>query len=374
MKASADDNVISFAGGLPNPHYFPLEEVREASNKVLAGNDRNALQYSTTEGFLPLREFIAARLTKNRGFHVDPDDILITNGSQQGLDLLGKTFLNPGDGVVMERPGYLGAIQAFSMFEPRFYSVPLLEEGPEIASVQEIIKKYAPKLFYVVPNFQNPSGITHNMDNRRQLANVLKEASTILVEDDPYGELRFIGHDLPAIKSILPQKTIYLGSFSKIVAPAMRLGWICAPPQIMDKLIIAKQAADLHSNFFAQQVVNQFLNDNNLDEHIARIRAAYGQQRNYMVKMIEKYFPPEISITRPEGGMFLWAALPDGMSSLELFNLAAKNNVVFVPGNPFYVDGGGNSTLRLNYTNCDEATIEEGVIRLAQAIKTLMAK
>jgi len=363
--------VISFAGGLPNPRYFPIEEVREATNRVLAGNDRNSLQYSTTEGFLPLREYLAARLTKNRGFNVEPDDILITNGSQQGLDLVGKTFLNPRDGVVMERPGYLGAIQAFSMFEPTFHSVTLNPDGPDFEGLNPSIVWQSPTIYNIVPNFQNPSGNTHSLEKRKQLANVMQDAPTVLVEDDPYGELRFLGNDLPAVKSYLPQ-TIYLGSFSKIVAPAMRLGWVCAPPPVMDKLIIAKQAADLHSNFFSQQVVSQFLQDNDLDQHIAKIKEAYGRQRNCMVQMIEKYFPPEVSITQPEGGMFLWATLPESMSSLELFNEAEKNNVVFVPGSPFYVDGGGNRTLRLNYTNCDEATIEEGIKRLARAIKSLL--
>jgi len=370
LKVTENAEVISFAGGLPNPRFFPVRAINDATNKVLAENGENTLQYSTTEGYQPLRSFIAQRYQK-RGLNVDADQILITNGSQQGLDLIGKVFLDKNDGMVIERPGYLGAIQAFSMFEPQFHSVPLFEDGPDLDYLEAILKENRVKLMYIVPNFQNPSGITHSLAKRKELGALTSRYNLLVIEDDPYGELRFMGDDLPSVKLFNEDKTIMLGSFSKIVAPGMRLGWVCAPHDIMEKLIIAKQAADLHSNYFSQRVVHQYLCDNEIDEHINHIKDAYGKQRDCMVAMIDKYFPQYISCTKPEGGMFLWVTLPPTMSSLELFKLAASQDVAFVPGTPFYVDGGGTNTLRLNYSNSDEYRIEEGIKRLGRCISKL---
>lgn len=371
LKVTENPNIISFAGGLPNPLSFPIKEVEEASIKVLNENGSDVLQYSTTEGYRPLREYIAQRYFKRFGLKIDADEILITNGSQQGLDLLGKVFLNKDDNVLIERPGYLGAIQAFSIFEPVFNSVPVNDAGIDIDLLDKSLDMYRPKLFYTVPNFQNPSGTTYSEENRKAAADILKKYDTILIEDDPYGELRFMGKDLQPVKTYLGDKSVMLGSFSKIVAPAMRLGWICAKGEIMEKLIIAKQAADLHTNYYSQRVVHQFLMDNDIEEHIKKISKLYKGQRDCMVSMIEKYFPEGIKSTKPEGGMFLWVTLPEGISSLELFDLAAKENVAFVPGDPFYVNVKGSNTLRLNYTNSDEKSIEEGIKRLARAIGKL---
>lgn len=371
LKVTENPNIISFAGGLPNPLSFPIKEVEEASIKVLNENGSDVLQYSTTEGYRPLREYIAQRYLKRFGLKVDADEILITNGSQQGLDLLGKIFLNKDDNVLIERPGYLGAIQAFSIFEPVFNSVPVNNDGVDIDLLEKSLAMNSPKLFYTVPNFQNPSGTTYSEKNRKAAADILKKYDTILIEDDPYGELRFIGEDLQPIKTYLGDKSVMLGSFSKIVAPAMRLGWICAKSEIMEKLITAKQAADLHTNYYSQRVVHQFLMDNDIEDHIKKIRKLYKGQRDCMVSMIERYFPEGIKSTKPEGGMFLWVTLPEGISSLELFDLAAKENVAFVPGDPFYVNVKGSNTLRLNYTNSDEKSIEEGIKRLSRAIRKL---
>lgn len=371
LKVTENPNIISFAGGLPNPLSFPIKEVEEASIKVLNENGSDVLQYSTTEGYRPLREYIAQRYLKRFGLKIDADEILITNGSQQGLDLLGKVFLNKDDNVLIERPGYLGAIQAFSIFEPVFNSVPVNNDGVDIDLLDKSLDMHRPKLFYTVPNFQNPSGTTYSEENRRAAADILKKYDTILIEDDPYGELRFMGKDLQPVKTYLGDKSVMLGSFSKIVAPAMRLGWICAKGEIMEKLIIAKQAADLHTNYYSQRVVHQFLMDNDIEDHIKKIRKLYKGQRDCMVSMIEKYFPEGIKSTKPEGGMFLWVTLPEGISSLKLFDLAAKENVAFVPGDPFYVNVKGSNTLRLNYTNSDEKSIEEGIKRLARAIGRL---
>lgn len=371
LKVAANPQVISFAGGLPNPSSFPVLEVQNATHKVLNDDGYNVLQYSNTEGYLPLRQYIAERYFK-KGVVVDPNEILITNGSQQGLDLIGKVLLNKNDDILMERPGYLGAIQAFSVFEPKFHTVPVVDDGVEIDSLKEVIKSHEPKLFYGVPNFQNPSGITYTAQNREIVANILNEYNTIFIEDDPYGELRFMGQDVPSMKTYLGDNTILLGSFSKIVAPAMRLGWICARHEIMEKLIIAKQASDLHTNYFSQRVIHQYLIDNNIDNHIKKITELYKGQRNCMVSMIEKYFPQEVKSTKPEGGMFLWATLPEGFSSLELFDMAIKQNVAFVPGDPFYINEKGTNTMRLNYTSSTEEKIEEGIKRLSEAIKDLI--
>lgn len=374
LKVTQQPEVISFAGGLPNPGFFPVEEIARASTKVLAEDGRNVLQYSTSEGHLPLREFIAERYLSKNGLKIEPDEILITNGSQQGIDLIGKVFLNKGDGVVIERPGYLGAIQAFSIFEPNFQSVPLLDDGINTYLLEKTLSENSAKLFYTVPNFQNPSGISYSGQKRIDVAGILKKHNIVCVEDNPYGDLRFKGKDLPSIRNYLDD-TILLGSFSKIISPGLRIGWICAGNEIMEKLIIAKQAADLHSNYLSQRIVHQYLMDNNIDEHIMKIRAAYGKRRDLMIDMMTEYFPEEVKYTKPEGGMFLWVTLPERVSSLDLFELAVKESVAFVPGNPFYTDDGSrNNTLRLNFSNSDEEQIEEGIKRLARCLERLLGK
>ena len=373
LKVTQDPEVISFAGGLPNPQFFPVEELAAATAKALADQGRQMLQYSTTEGHAPLREFIAARYAA-KGVPVSADEILITNGSQQGLDLIGKVFLNQGDAMIIERPGYLGAIQAFAMYEPEFLPVPLLDDGIDLDSLETTLPHHHPKLFYAVPNFQNPSGVTYSEPVRRATAHLLTRRDTIFVEDNPYGELRFAGNELPSMRNYLGDQTILLGSFSKVVAPGLRLGWICAKPEFMDKFIIAKQATDLHSNYLAQCIVAQFLQDNDLDAHLATIKAAYKKQCDLMVEMMDKHFPEEVTFIRPEGGMFIWVTLPEGMSSLALFEEAVCLKVVFVPGRPFYVGNGGDNTLRLNFSNCDEARIETGIAHLAEAMKALLVR
>jgi 2-aminoadipate transaminase len=374
LKVTEDPQIISFAGGLPNPKFFPVKEVADASAKVLAEDGENVLQYSTTEGYLPLREYIAERYSEEKELRIDADEILITNGSQQGLDLIGKVFLNKGDRVAVERPGYLGALQAFAIYEPEFEPIPLLDDGIDIDLLGKAMNGNRIKLFHTVINFQNPSGITYSKQKRLELANIFEGRSTILVEDDPYGELRFTGEDLPSMRNYLEDDLILLSSFSKIIAPGLRLGWICAKRDAMEKIIIAKQASDLHSNYLSQRIVFQYLTDHDIDEHIQRIREAYKRQKDLMTSMMEKHFPEEVTFTKPEGGMFLWVTLPEGLSALSLSDLARKENVVFVPGNAFYVDGGGENTLRLNFSNADEDRIEEGIKRLAKVIKKLWAE
>ena len=374
LKVTQDCKVISFAGGLPNPRLFPVEELADAYQKVLRQDGENVLQYSTTEGYLPLREYIAERYFVKRGLQVSPDEILITTGSQQGLDLIGKVFLNKWDRIVIERPGYLGAIQAFGIYEPRYVPIPLFDDGIDLDLLEKTLDADKTKLFHMVINFQNPSGVTYSLQKREKLASIIKSRDTVLVEDNPYGELRFMGEDLPSMKSYLPDTTIVLGSFSKVVTPGLRLGWICATPDVMEKLIVAKQSSDLHSNYLSQRAVYQYLIDNDLDKHILNIRKVYKRQRDLMVTMVETHFPQEIKCTKPEGGMFLWVTLPESLSALHLFKLATEENVAFVPGKAFYVDGGGSNTLRLNFSNSDEEKIEEGIKRLAKVLKRTLTE
>jgi 2-aminoadipate transaminase len=369
LKVTQNPDVISFAGGLPNPKYFPIEAIKAAANKVLTQHGATALQYAPTLGHLRLREWIAQRYAAKVGMAIDPDEILITNGSQQGLDLVGKILLDKGDVVLLEAPSYIGGIQALSMYQPEFWTVPLCEDGVDTAVLADRASHEQVKLFYALPNFQNPTGISYSAVKRQETARIMQETNTFFIEDDPYRELRFAGEDLPPIASYYRDTGFMLGSFSKIVAPGMRLGWIVAAPHLMERLIIAKQGADLHSNYFSQEIIYQFLHDNDLDAHISIIKAVYRRQRELMVAMIEETFPPDVHFTLPEGGMFLWLTLPRGLSAMSLFEAAKAQNVVFVPGHPFHVDGGGQNTLRLNFSNTDETKIEEGMKRLAIALR-----
>lgn len=373
LKVTQNSDMISFAGGLPNPRFFPVKEISEAATDVLNGTDISALQYSTTEGYAPLREYIAQRYRDKNILDITADEILITNGSQQGLDLIGKVFVSKGDKIAIEKPAYLGAIQAFSIFEPRFFPVPLLDDGVDIERLENVLNENSIKFFHTVINFQNPSGISYSESKRKELAELLRKYNTIVVEDDPYSNLRFSGTAPKSMRSFLGGHAILLGSFSKTIAPGMRLGWICAKREIMDKLIIAKQASDLHSNSLCQRIVHKYLTNNDVNKHIETIIKVYKKQKDAMIAAIEKYFPSEVKFTRPEGGMFLWVTLPQHLSALELFEHAIKENVAFVPGTPFYVDNDGTNNMRLNFSNADENVIEEGIKRLGQLIKNTLS-
>jgi 2-aminoadipate transaminase len=372
LKVALDPAVISFAGGLPNRDLFPAEEIKEATSKVFDIYGRDIFQYSNSEGLLALREYIADRYYQKMHIKIPVEFILITSGSQQGLDLIGKIFLNDGDGLVIEEPGYLGAIQAFSIYKPTFFPVPVSENGMDTQKLKAIVAHESPKLLYTVPNFQNPSGITYPDENRSEIAKILQNTNTILIEDDPYGDLRFVGEDKRSFKELLPDNTIMLGSFSKTIIPGFRLGWIAASKSITDKLIVAKQAADLHTCHFTQSIIYQYLRDNKIESHISKIKEAYGNQCMAMLKSIKDYFPPSVMHTRPEGGMFLWAELPQNTTSLDLFNLAVKENVIFVPGDPFYIGNKRTRTMRLNFSCTDEETIQIGIRKLGNVIKRLL--
>jgi 2-aminoadipate transaminase len=372
LKVTESPEIISFAGGLPNPCSFPVEGITKAAGEVLSESGSEVLQYTTTEGYYPLRKFIADRYRNKKGFSVEPEEILITNGSQQALDLIGKVFLDKGDKAAIERPGYLGAIQAFSMFEPELVSISLENDGIDVDILENQLKKGDVKLLYTVPNFQNPSGITYSLKKRIVMSFTTRNYGTFVIEDDAYGELRFAGEDLPLIRSMNNENVILLGSFSKIVSPGLRVGWICASKDIIEKLVVAKQASDLHSNYLAQRIIYKYISGNDIESHITKIKGTYKMQRNLMVSLIEQYFPEEIKCTRPEGGMFVWLTLPERLSALEIFHKALEKKVAFVPGTPFYVDGGGENTIRLNFSNSDEDRIDTGIKRLADIFKTVL--
>ncbi len=371
LKVTLDPSIISFAGGLPNRLFFPVKALQKASYDVFEEEGGDILQYANSEGYLGLRQFIADRYRQQEGLEIAVEDILITTGSQQGLDLLGKTFLNEGDDLIIEEPGYLGAIQAFAMYRPRFHPVPVSEGGMDLAALGKVLGERRPKLLYTVTNFQNPSGISYSDANRRAVADLMRDSSCLIIQDDPYGDLRFSGTRKVTFKQLLPSNTVLLGSFSKTVAPALRLGWLVAPPPVMDKLIIAKQAADLHTNSLAQRILYRYLCDNDLDAHIATIIRQYGKQKDAMIAAIEQYFPASVQHTNPEGGMFLWVSLPAGVSSMTLFEAAIRKKVAFVPGTPFYVDRKDSNTFRLNFSCSEEPTIEEGIKRLGESIREL---
>jgi 2-aminoadipate transaminase len=366
LKAAAKPEVISFAGGLPNPKFIPVEAIGEAIQTTLKEQGAGALQYYSSEGHPPLRQWIADQYAAE-GLAVKPEQILITTGSQQGLDLVGKVLIDPGDKVVVEDPTYIAALQAFGLYEPAIRAVPMDSDGIDPKQLRLEIEAGA-RLAYCMPNFQNPTGISYSAARRAEVVKVIRSSHAVVVEDDPYGRLRFGGQSLPPMARELPGQSILFGSFSKIIAPGMRLGWICTPMELMDKFIIAKQAVDLHSENLGQWVIHRLVTGGNFENHLRAIREAYGRQCRAMIDAIERYLPPDVKCTRPEGGMFLWLTLPDGISAVQLFERAIKLGVAFVPGVAFFAHGGGENMMRLNFSNCDEARIIEGIRRLASAM------
>jgi 2-aminoadipate transaminase len=362
-----DKDIISFAGGFPNPALFPIKAFEEASQKTLKEAPREALQYGETDGLYELRAIIAHSYEKKDGILISPERVLITNGSQQGLDLLGKVLVNEGDTVLVENPTYLAAIQALSLYAPTFSAVPLDENGPHIPTLTKLLKETHPVFFYTIPNFQNPTGLSYSEDTRKKVVAAVRENGTLLIEDDPYGEIRFEGERKTPFAG-LHDGAILLGSFSKIVAPGLRLGWVVAPnEEFFLKLHTAKQAADLHTSTFVQHVVYRYYRDNDTDAHIKKIAAAYKQQKDTMLAALREHLPDGISYTNPEGGMFLWATFPEHVDTAKLFAFAIEEKVAFVPGESFFAADAPKNTMRLNYSNSTIEQTKEGVRRLAKA-------
>ncbi|MGE7983108.1 PLP-dependent aminotransferase family protein [Solibacillus sp. NPDC093137] len=370
LKVTDAYDVISFAGGLPNPISFPIDELKQSVNDAINANGAKVFQYSTTQGYLPLRQYIAEKYNnKQSNLNYKADDVLITTGSQQALELISKVLLNKGDGVVIEEPGYLGAIQAFTLREPSFYGVTLETEGLNVEQLKDALKQPNVKMVYTVPNFQNPTGLTYTKERREEVFEAVKDQDVIFIEDDPYGELRFTGEHLPYIAAGKMTNSVVLGSFSKTVTPGMRLGYILTKNhELLNHVETAKQATDLHTNIFAQYILHQYLTTNEYEAHVEKIIALYKTQADAMLAAMEKYFPPYVKYTKPEGGMFVWVTLPEGVNALDKFSEAMEKKVAFVPGNPFYTNKESVNTLRLNYTNATPEIIEEGIKRLAEIL------
>jgi 2-aminoadipate transaminase len=374
LKVTEQPEMISFAGGLPAPEVFPVERVQLATHKVLSERGEQALQYGATEGYRPLRELLAQRMSRGN-LHLTVENVLIVSGSQQALDLLGKIMLDPGDRIVVEAPTYMGALQAWNAYEARYVTVPADEHGMQTDHLEEALRQ-DPKFIYVLPNFQNPTGVTLTEERRRTLVQQARRYGVPIVEDDPYGELRFEGEHLPSLLALEGEQqegvyhgnAIYLGTFSKIMAPGMRLGWVIAPSEVIGKLVQAKQGVDLHTASFTQMIAYELLKDGFLDEHVYVIRHVYQERRDAMLAAMEEHFPEEVKWTHPEGGMFLWVTLPEGSDATDVLRQAMERNVVFVPGASFYPNAEVQNTLRLNYSHDDPERIREGIARLGRVL------
>lgn len=372
LKVTQNSEIISFAGGLPNPISFPQEELKVSMDRITKQFGTKIYQYSTTNGLDSLRQYIVDRYKKLWNMELTIDNVIITTGSQQALDLIGKAFVNEGDTVMVEKPSYLGLLQSFCMYRANFVQTQLNDDGLDIEDLKNTLKTYKPKLAYLIPNFQNPTGLTYTKENREKVFEVIKDENMILIQDDPYGELRFEDTErIPYIGMNQTNKNIYLGSFSKIVTPGMRLGYAIADKEIIKMLETAKQASDLHSNIFGQYLIADYLQNNDLDKHIEKIKKLYKTQASAMIKAMEDFFPKNVKFTYPKGGMFTWVTIEEGKDVLTLFDKAIAKNVAFVPGHPFYVNPDKVNTLRLNYTNADEQTIRTGIERLAQALREI---
>ena len=363
--------VLSFAGGMPAPELFPVEKIKAATDAVLDEQGRIALQYSSTDGFKHFREQIAARMFAKNGIKTDASNILVTSGSQQGLDYSARVFVNPGDVIILESPSYLGALNAFKACEPNFVSIPTDDNGMIMEELEKVLATTERvKMIYVIPDFQNPSGRTWPLERRQKFMEIINKYEIPVVEDNPYGELRYEGESMPALKSMDTKGlVVFLGTFSKILAPGYRLGWVCAEGEILKKYNFMAQAAALQASTEAQLVVSKFIDMFDLDEHVATIKDCYRKRRDVMIQTMEREFPPEAKFTHPNGGLFTWIELPDYINTKEMAAQCLERNVAYVPGEGFFPDAGHNNCIRLNYSCMSEEKIEKGMKILAEVIK-----
>ena len=412
LKLTEKPDIISFGGGMPAPEVFPVNAFRDAADRVLSRHGGKALQYSATEGYRPLREWIVAQMARY-GIESAPENVLITSGSQQALDLIGKIMINPGDLILTERPSYMGALQAWRAYQAEFVSVPVDDDGLRVDLLEDALCA-GPKFMYILPNFQNPGGVTLSLERRRQLIEIADHYGVPIIEDDPYGELRYEGDHLPPLvvidaerlsgrtlrasggeayfahdrapgnghtpgngRAYMRGNVIYLSTFSKTLAPGLRLAWMVAPVEVVQRCVVAKQGMDLHTATLNQMIAHEILTGGDSDflgAHVRLIRSVYLQRRDAMLAAMEAYFPESVHWTYPQGGLFLWVTLPEGLDAAELLKDALAHNVAYVPGAAFHPDGGGHNTLRLNFSFCDPQRIETGIRRLgevfAQAIET----
>lgn len=374
LKVAERPEVLSFAGGLPAPELFPVEAIAEAHARALAREGGAALQYSTTEGFGPLREWIVARL-RGLGIGCDVEGTLVTNGSQQGIDLAARVLLDPGDRVAVENPSYLAALQVFGGHDARFATVASDDEGMRVDELERTHAREPVRLVYLVSNFQNPRGTTLSASRRRALVEFAAKNRVAILEDDPYGALRFEGSELPSLAALDHEGVVvHLGTFSKTLAPGLRIGWTVGPREVVRAMTVAKQAADLHTATLAQRATAALLETFDYEAHLGRLRAVYGERRHAMLGALARHMPPGTRWTKPEGGMFTWVTLPSGLSADELFEAALAEHVAFVPGSPFFAERPRHDTLRLNYSNRPPELIEEGMARLGRVTSRALAR
>lgn len=383
LKLTQKPEVISFAGGLPAPEVFPVEAFRAAADRVLREQGSQALQYGTTEGYGPLRQWIVDYMARY-GIEASVENVLITSGSQQALDLIGKILINPGDLILTENPTYLGALQAWRAYQADFISVPIDDDGLQVDLLEQALCA-GPKFMYILPNFQNPGGVTLTRERRETLIAIADRYGVPIIEDDPYGELRYEGEHIPPLVVVDSQRlngrnhhteaggfmrgnVIYLSTFSKTLAPGLRLAWIVAPHDVVQRCVQAKQGVDLHTSTFVQMTAYEVLRDDFLKEHVHMIRRVYHERRDLMLAMLARYFPPGARWTRPHGGLFLWVTLPENIDTVALMPKAVANNVAYVPGTYFFPDGSGRNTFRLNFSNATPEQIEIGIRRLGEVL------
>ncbi len=374
LAAAASPDIISFAGGLPNPVSFPIPEMEKATKKVLEQNGVTALQYSSTAGWPALRQWIARRYETMGVYGVSPDDIIVTNGSQQALAMIGAAMINAGDKVIVEDPTYLVALQSFHVFDPVVLPVTMNPDGIDCDKLAETIKNHPEAKFaYLIPNFQNPTGLSYSQEVHDRVVEIFKGSNVLLLEDNPYRELRFAGTATNSFGAELGEQCCMLGTFSKIVTPGMRIGWICVRnKELREKLLGYKATADLHTNIFSQMVLAQYLADNDVDEHIEKTKVLYKAKSDLMVECLKKYLPEGCELTPTEGGMFLWVTLPKGLSSIDLYRKALARGVAICPGDPFYETQRNVSSFRINYSNSTDEAIETGIRILGEVCAEML--
>ncbi len=374
LKLTERPEVISFGGGMPAAEFFPIEEMKEVTMKVLDEDGQKALQYGPTDGYLPLRKKVVERLNKIGIRGITAEDILLTGGSQQGLDFCGKVFVDPGDAVICEKPSYLGAINAFKAYQCKFIDIPMDDHGMIMEELETALKSNPKvKYIYVIPDFQNPTGKTWSAERRKELVEMANKYKTVIIEDNPYYELRYSGQPQPAIKSFDTQdRVVFLGTFSKTLAPGLRLGWVCAGKEILGKFNLIKQGADLQVNSLTQRQVNKYMEMYDLDGRIKELIEVYRKRREVMVEQMKEHFPKEVKIDIPEGGLFVWVEFPKNISTIELMKKVLEKNVAFIPGDSFYPNGGGENTARFSFSAIPEEKIIEGIARMGQALSEII--
>lgn len=376
LKAAADSKIISFAGGLPAPELFPVKEMQAAVDQVFTKEGQEAMQYGAAKGVTALRELILEHVKEKEGVTGQLDNVMVTTGSEQVLDLVGKAFVDPGDTVLVEQPTYLCALDVFKSYGAKFVGVDMDEQGMKMDSLEEALQAHPEtKLVYTVPNFQNPTGRTMAVERRQKLAELAEKYDVYVLEDNPYGEIRFAGQHVPAVKSFDKSGHVfYMSTFSKTLAPGFRLGWVVADQDVVNKLTVLKQSADLHTDNLAQYAVVEFLKHNDLDAHVKEISALYGKRKQLMADGIKQYFPAGVKYTDPEGGMFLWVEVPGVDDTVELFKECLNHNVAFVPGDPFFAGQPQPGAFRLNYSNAQEDQIKVGMKQLGEALQEAVNK